>query len=124
MNRTLIITILLASSLSTFGQADNPNSKQNTNKSNTVLEEISNKYGKSSSVTELLVSKVAEYESVNKVKILSKEEFAENIKLIKDLRQDLAKEKDNQKKASIEAKIDYLMTRRVEYSSIEVELLK
>lgn len=124
MNRILIIPILLVSASHAFSQADNPNSKQSFNKSNTVLEEISNKYGKSSSITELLLSKVTEYESINRVKILSTEEFTENIRLIKGLKQDLAKENDTQKRASIEAKIDYLMTRRVEYSSIEVELLK
>ena len=122
MKKAILIAIVLMFSNLTFSQADNANSSKG--KSKTVLEEISNKYGKSSSITEFLASKINQYERINKLKVLSKEEFAENIQEIKRLKQDLAKEKDNNKKASIQAKINYLNSKRVEYSAIEVELLK
>lgn len=124
MKKAIFITIISLYSGISFSQADVVKSSNGKSKNTTVLEEVASKYGKNSTVTEFLVAKINVYETENNVKVLSKEEFSEHISLLRDLRRELAQEKDLNKKDLLQIKIDYTETHRVEYSSIEVELLK
>ena len=124
MKKAILITIISLYAGISFSQADVVKSNKAKSKHTTVLEEVANKYGKSSTITEFLVAKISAYEKNNNVKVLSKEEFLEHIFLLKTLRKELAQEKDFKKKDLLQIKIDYTEQHRVEYSSMEVELLK
>ena len=89
-----------------------------------VSDEITKKYGKGTSISEYLIVKVREYEETNNVKVVSKEEFDENLKLIKQLKNELTSESDPGKRQNIGRKITYIENRRVKYESIEAELLR
>ena len=127
MKKILIFGFLVFQLNSLFSQRDiikDNSSVVQIKTTQSVSDEVINKYGKGSSIAEYLIIKIREFEEINNVKVLSKEEFDENLKMIKQLKNELQKETNSVNKKSIGKKIAYIQNRRVNYESIEAELLR
>ena len=96
-------------------------------KTKTILsasDEIIDKYGKGSSISEYLIIRVREYEKTHNVKVVSRDEYDENLKVIKQLKNELSQVTDPSNRQNIGKKIAYIESKRVRYESIEAELLR